>query len=90
MKKKRIGKHVMQCIKNCRGRFGFGCYHKKGQYITYSGKGSFDLNNAFIYSDLPKDIEEGGTNECPLMDGEQDEMFGYYKIVPIEVIRRIK
>ena len=79
---KKNQKYVVQCIKGNNNRFGFGFRHKAGQYVTYDGKGTDDLNEASVYSnsldhyctldDLPKEWEK------------------YYQYVPIKfVIKRM-
>lgn len=46
---KRNQKYIVQCLKGNNNRHGFGYRYKKGQYVTYSGKPTFDINEAYVY-----------------------------------------
>ena len=76
----KLGHYVVRCIKGNNNKYGFGYRHKKGQYVTYRGKGSPDLSQAWIYSDT------GHYNEfdsCPLDDLEDWD--SYYEYVPVHL-----
>lgn len=72
---KKSPKYIVQCLKDNRNKFGFGAFHKSGQFVMYNGKGTFDINKAYVYS------HSNPTEECPLTD-----LFGseeYYRFVPV-------
>ena len=72
---KKIERYVAKCIKSNRNLYAFGSFHKKGQYVMYSGKGTYDIQLAYIYGDK---------NEWPLVDDE--ECKEYYELVPIVIL----
>jgi hypothetical protein len=72
---------VIKCIKDNRNKFGFGYYHKKNHYVTYSGKGSFDINDATLYG------HDDDEYEIPFDDYDfEDNWKEYYKIIPINIV----
>lgn len=69
-------KFVLRCIKSNKNKFGFGYSHSVGQYVSQSGRGATDINDAFIYG-------ESQAESCPLEDHREWE--NYYRIVPVKV-----
>lgn len=85
----KMGTFVLQCIKANRNKFGFGYTHRYGHYVTYSGRGSFILKDAFVYNDSakPEKDEWPEINDNPLLDCyDADEWKQYYKCIPVKVI----
>ena len=74
MKKNQL--YVVRCIKGNNNKFGFGHRHKIRQYISYTGKGVSDINEAYVYKNQPEDY-------CPLeeLDGYEE----YYEFVPVKI-----
>ena len=80
---------VIKCIKSNRNRFGFGHFHKVGQYITYHGTASDDINAAHVYGkNGDGDIEGWMDNNMPFEDFDTDEWNKYYVVVPVKIIPR--
>ena len=78
---KRNQSYVVQCIKGNNNRYGFGFRHKKGQYVTYEGRGTFNIHDSHIYRN--NDRDSCNLDEC---DGN---WMNYYQYVPIEIERRV-
>lgn len=76
---KKNQKYVVQCIKGNNGRFGFGYRHKAGQYVTTSGKGTNNINDAHVYKALTNNIY----NEWGLDDEDAVEWEKYYQYVRV-------
>jgi hypothetical protein len=69
---KRNQKYVVQCVKTSDLLF-CGYKHKAGEYVTFSGHGTKDINEAHIYT----------TNRGFLGNIEKK----YYRFVPVKLIR---
>jgi len=74
-------RYVVQCIKSNRNKFGFGYFHKKGQYVSYSGKAVKNINFAYVY-----DTEQDSDNSCSLDEQDTCEWKEYYKYVNIKLL----
>ena len=77
---KKSDPYVVQCKKGNNNRFCFGFRHKAGQYVTFTGEGSFDLNDAYIYRDE--------IDEPPLADWDREDYRDYYHIIPVKIERK--
>jgi len=87
--KKKNDACVIKCIKTNCNRFGFGYFHKVGQYITYEGMGSDDINAAHVYGKSGDvDINDLTGNDMPFEDFDTDEWNKYYVVVPVKIIPR--
>ena len=75
---------VIKCIKSNKNVYCFGYPHKAGQYVTYYGKGTFDINKATVYG------MEGNIVSLPFKDFDNNEWKKYYVIVPVEIVPKKK
>ncbi|MFA7218972.1 MAG: hypothetical protein WC119_00405 [Synergistaceae bacterium] len=73
--------YVVRCIRDNNNRFGFGYRHKKGQFVTYIGKGSFDINEAHIY--------KHNKNGDMVFDETTDLWEKYYEYVPLIILTKL-
>jgi hypothetical protein len=73
--------YVVKCIKGNNNRCGFGYRYKKGQYVTYSGRPTYDLDSAYVYNDA------NIATSCALNDTDGWEKYFIY--VPVKVQRSV-
>lgn len=76
----KLGNYVVRCKKGNVNKFGFGYRHKKGHFVQYDGRGSFDINEAFIYNDK---IANHYDFSCPVNDLE--DRGEYYEYLPVTI-----
>ena len=90
----KLGTFVLQCIRTNRKEFlgAFRYDHKKGQYVTSSGGGSFNLRDAHIFDDFTKRGKiRMQRNDHPFVGSwVSNEWKRFYKCVPVRVKVTIK